>query len=86
MTERGQGGALSADDRLKGKYGTESTVLEFLLSKHPDSVEPENEVFEDYPATPEMVSLDITGDTVAKEATRLSGATGPGGVDSMALQ
>ena len=86
VTERGQGGALSADDRVKGKDGTESTVLEVLLSKHPDSVEPEDEVFEEYPVTPEMVSLDITGDTVTKVATRLSGAAGPGGVDSMALQ
>ena len=52
VTERRQGGALSADDRVKGKDGTESTVLEVLLSKHPDSVEPEDEVFEEYPVTP----------------------------------
>ena len=85
-TERGQGGALSAKDKVKGKDGTESTVLEILLSKHPEAVEPEEGVFEDYPDTPEMVTLDITGKTVAKVATRLSGAAGPGGVDSMALQ
>ena len=54
-------------------------MLEVLLSKHPDSVEPVEEVFDNYPVTPEMVSLDITGDTVAKVVTRLSGAVGRGG-------
>ena len=53
-------------------------ILEVLLSKHPDSVEPVGEVFKDYPVTPEMALLDITGDTAAKVATRLSGATGSG--------
>ena len=60
--------------------------MEVLLSKHQDSVESEDKVFEDYPLTPEMVSLDITGDTVTKVAIKLSGAAGPWTVDSMALQ
>ena len=59
-------GVMSAEDRIKGKDGTESAVLEVLLSKHPESVEPVDEVFEDYPVTPEMVSLDITGDNSGK--------------------
>ena len=83
---KGIGGVLSAEDRVKRKDGTKSTVLNVLLSKHPDSVEPVEEVFEDYSVTTEMVSLDITGYTVAKLPIRLPGASGSGGgVDSMTI-
>ena len=86
VTERGQGGALQVDDMVKGKDGTESSVYDVLLSKHPESVRPGEGAFEEYPEVPEMVILDITSETVQKVASRMSGAAGPGGVDSMALQ
>ena len=40
----------------------------------------------EYSLVPEMVILDITADTVMIVAKKLSGAAGPGGIDSMALQ
>ena len=86
VTERGSGGALSADDKVMNKDGTESTVLEVLRSKHPEAVHPREEDLEEYPSVPEMVTLDITADTVVKVASKLSGVAGPGGIDSMALQ
>ena len=86
VTERGQGGALKVDDMVRGKDGTESSVYDILQSKHPDSISPGEVAFEEYPEVPEMVTLDITSETVQKVASKLSGAAGPGGVDSMALQ
>ena len=85
-TERGQGGALAPQDKVASKDGTESTVLEVLTSKHPEAVHPKEEDLEEYSLVPEMVTLDITADTVMTVATKLSGAAGPGGIDSMALQ
>ena len=61
-------------------------MLEVLTSKHPEAVHPKEEDLEEYSLIPEMVTLDITADTVMKVTTKLSGAAGPGGIDSMALQ
>ena len=86
VTERGLGGALKAEDVVANKDGTETTVEEVLKSKHPEAVEPGVGVLEEYPEVPELVTLDVTADTVAKVAAKLSGAAGPGGVDAMGLQ
>ena len=86
VTERGLGGALKAEDVVANKDGTETTVEEVLKSKHPEAVEPGVGVLEEYPEVPELVTLDVTADTVAKVAAKLSGAAGPGGVDAIGLQ
>ena len=52
ITERGQGGALKIEDMVKGKDGTESLVYDILQSKHPDSVDPPGEAFEEYLSVP----------------------------------
>ena len=77
---------MKVDDLVKGKDAMESSVYDILLSKHPELVNPDEEAFEEYPEVPEMVTLDITLETVQKVASKLSRAAGPGGVDSMALQ
>ena len=81
-----RGGALAPQDKVASKDGTESTVLEVLTSKHPEAVHPKEEDLEEYSLIPEMATLDITADTVMIVASKLSGAAGPGGIDSMALQ
>ena len=86
VTERGQGGELAADDMIPTKDGTESTVEEILISEYPDAIFPEVGVLEEYNVIPEMVTLDVTEETVAKVAAKLSGAADPGGVDAMGLQ
>ena len=68
------------------KDGTETTVEAVLKSKHPEAIIPEEEVLAIYPVVPELVTLDITSDTVSKVAANLSGSAGPGGVDAMGLQ
>ena len=85
VTERGQGGALAAEDMVQNKDGTESSVDEILISKHPDAIIPEVGVLEEYTETPEFVTLDVTDETVTKVAANLSGSGGPGGVDAMGL-
>ena len=44
------------------------------------------EDLEDYNVLPELVSLDITSDTVLEVSSKIRGAGGPGGVDSLTLQ
>lgn len=41
VTERGQGGALAAEDMVQNKDGTESSVEEILMPKHPDAIIPD---------------------------------------------
>ena len=61
-------------------------MLEVLQSKHPAAVEPPVEELKDYALCPDMLELDITSDTVLEVAANLSGAGGPGGVDTIELQ
>ena len=82
-TLRGEGGVLKATD-IDPKSG--KPVLEVLDSKHPKAVIPPVEELEEYDEVPAMMELDITSDTVTQVAAKLSGAGGPGGVDSIALQ
>ena len=61
-------------------------VIDALRSKHPPERIPEVDDLEDYDTLPEFVRVDITDETVEKEARCLSGAAGPGGTDASSLQ
>jgi hypothetical protein len=69
--------------------GTE-TVMDVLHAKHPHPKElksGELPSFPEFPTNPPPFSnLDITEETVAKIATKLSGACGPGGTDGHTLK
>ena len=66
------------------------TVIEVLQAKHPKPKSlraGELPSFPDYPTNPPPFSnLDITEETVAKTAAKLSGACGPGGTDGHTLK
>ena len=65
---------------------TGKPVLEVLRSKHPESVVPSPDNLERYEELPELVTLNITNETVLTVAAKLSGGAGPGGIDSLTLQ
>ena len=66
---------------------TGQPVLEVLCLKNPDYRPLTTKSLEAYGGKPPaMVPVDITNKTVATFARRLSGATGPGGDDSVSLQ
>ena len=83
VTARDRGGILQGDD-IDVKSGL--PVKEVLASKHPDARTPDITALEEYDVVPDLVPLDITGDTVLAIAPKLQGAAGPGGVDAIALQ
>ena len=66
---------------------TKEPVGDVLQSKHPDARTPDPSDLEDHDGElPDFVPLDITEETVATIARRLSGGAGPGGTDSVSLQ
>ena len=61
--------------------------MEVLHTKHPESRPPTVAILYLYlNLPPELVPVDITGDTVTVVVWRLSGGVGPGGLDSVSLQ
>ena len=80
VTQRLSGGVMMPDD-IDGKTG--KPVSEVLHSKHPAAHPPGS--LPVYEECPELVDLDITGDTVLKTASKLKGAAGAGGTDSEAI-
>ena len=82
-TERDKGGIFDRDD-LDSKTGR--PVFEVLKSKHPEAIILEGNHLEEYEHLPELVTLDITEDTVLEVTSKIRGAAGPGGVDSLTLQ
>eukprot|EP00957_Ditylum_brightwellii_P119996 9157717-Ditylum_brightwellii.AAC.1 len=57
---------------------------EVLLSEYPTPFQPPEEVLQIYDTLLSIIVIDITRDTVKKVATKIQGAEGPGGVNSMA--
>ena len=83
VTLRGAGEVLSPDN-INTKSGR--TVVNVLRDKHPALIVPNVEVLKHYDVVPEFVPIDITEDTVEQISGRLTGATGPGGIDAASLQ
>jgi hypothetical protein len=83
LTERDKGGILLPDD-VDEKTG--NTISEVLESKHPHARILDANSLPKYNQTPNFVNVDITEEAVKKVARRLSGITGLGGTDSIALQ
>eukprot|EP00957_Ditylum_brightwellii_P146773 11173696-Ditylum_brightwellii.AAC.1 len=65
---------------------TGKPVREVLLSKHPSSSQPPEEVLLVYDALPSFIDLDVTAAMVEKVATWMQGAAGPGRVNSIVWQ
>ena len=87
ITNRSGGGVRQPDD-LCSKAGR--PVWQVLQEKHPalrdpESVGDDDGAFEPYPDLPAPVPVRITQDDVEAISTRLSGAAGPGGTDSVEL-
>ena len=62
-------------------------VMEVLRTKHPEACPPTEASLDSYPdRPPDLVHVDITNNTVAEVAGRLSGGAGPGGTESVSLQ
>ena len=71
-----------ADTRMpQGK-----TVMEVLLSKHPDQITPDEEAFVECEELPIFLDVEITSSHVEHIAHRLSGGAGPSGLSSSSLQ
>eukprot|EP00957_Ditylum_brightwellii_P045360 3438318-Ditylum_brightwellii.AAC.1 len=83
LTGRGKGGLLKPGN-ICSKTGL--PVDEVLTSKHPEPIVPPESALTNYAKTPVFIDVNITGEVVEKVAHRLSGAAGPGGVDSVSLQ
>ena len=83
LTERMKGGALDPENNCSK---TGDPVSEVLKSKHPEPQIPNVEDFYDHAYLPEIMELDITQEHVEQVARHASGATGPGGTDSTAIQ
>jgi hypothetical protein len=86
VTNRDSGGILGPSD-LCTKTGR--PVIDVLREKHPPLRELSGMgglTFEKYITLPDPPPVDITSATIEKVATRLSGATGPSGVDAVDMQ
>ena len=78
------GGVLHPGERCTK---TGERVMEVLRTKHPEARTPTASILELYPGrSPELVTVDITDDTVTMVAGRLSGGDGPGRKESFSLQ
>ena len=79
ITERETGGVIKPAERCTK---TGDILMEFLRTKHPKARPPTSASMKSYPDCPlELISMDITGDTVTEVAGRLSGGAGPGGME-----
>jgi len=85
LTERQEsGGIMSPDDDAGKPQG--KTVMEVLLSKHPDQINPDEEAFVECEELPIFLDVEITSSHVVRVAHRLSGGAGPSGLSSSSLQ
>jgi hypothetical protein len=87
LTNRAGGGVRQPDDLCTK---ANRPVWEVLQEKHPALREPpsvgtDDGAFEPYPYLPTPILVTITQDDVEAISTRLSGAAGPGGTDSVEL-
>ena len=77
-------GGVLLPDNIDTKSGR--PVVDMLREKHPVPIVPDVGVLEDYGIIPEFMPINITEDTVEQVSGRLTGATGPGGIDAAGLQ
>ena len=87
LTQRDGGGVLSPDDICAKAH---KPVLEVLRDKHPPLRDPPEAdlgdgAFEPYPTVPDVIPLTFTNEMVEKMASRISGAGGNSGTDSVDL-
>mmetsp|Transcript_14787 Transcript_14787/g.22031 ORF Transcript_14787/g.22031 Transcript_14787/m.22031 type:complete len:104 (-) Transcript_14787:357-668(-) len=83
LTGRDKGGLLAPDDICSKTW---LPVHEVLASKHPEPQVPLESALKTYSTVPTFVDVNVTGEVIEKVARRLSGAAGPGGVNSVTLQ
>lgn len=88
LTRGDKGGVLQPDENCTK---TGRPVLEILREKHPkmriqDLDAADRSCFEPYDRTPQPLPVEITAEDVEEIASRLSGAAGPGGTDSVDLR
>ena len=62
------------------------TVMDVLLSKHPDQEVPDKEAFIECEELPVFLDVDVTASHVERVAHKLSGGAGPSGFNSGQLQ
>eukprot|EP00957_Ditylum_brightwellii_P142943 10891218-Ditylum_brightwellii.AAC.1 len=83
LTSRDKGGLIQPTD-IDLKTG--KPVSKVLLSKHLAQSKPLEAVLEEYNNLPALIDIDATDDIVQSVVSKMQGAAGPGGVDSIAWQ
>ena len=85
LTERDESGSIMSPDEDAGKPKGK-TVMEVLLSKHPNQHNPNEEAFIQSDDLPEFLDTEVTASHVERVAHKLSGGAGPSGFQSSQLQ
>ena len=85
LTERTEGGRVMDPNESAGKPQGKS-VMEVLLSKHPDQQIPDEEAFIQCEELPIFLDVEITASHIERVAHKLSGGAGPSGFTSSQLQ
>ena len=62
------------------------TVMEVLVSKHPEQMSPDEEAFVECNNLPDFLDVEVTSSHIERVAHRLSGGAGPSGLTSTTLQ
>ena len=85
LTERTEGGGVMDPNESAGKPQGKS-VMEVLLSKHPDQQIPDEAAFIQCEELPIFLDVEITATYIERVAHKLSGGAGPSGFTSSQLQ